>query len=227
VSNVYVETTTTNIDTTEIDAAVLRAQSLLTLTAVRGGYQRLYRMTDTDFCKRKQLYLYIYFLQLWDSADDADNYTSTPEMLMVLSAMEKLFHDIGHCDGELEYTVAVNVVTNDEPVENTGRFRAYWGWKTTDDILTESEIEASIYTSAFTNNGIVTADYRTNNSPRYLWVAIPLTQPARTDWYVSDLNNGQFGTGELFDTGVTVGNYRFYITSYPTQQNELPIQFRI
>lgn len=106
---------------------------------------------------------------------------------------------------------------------------SYWGWKNDDSILTVNDIEASIYNAGFAPTSNIITDYKVNNQPKYLWVAIPKDYPIATSWYGS-LNNEESiisGDQNFFRLPVLVSNkYNFYITNYPSQQEDTTIEFK-
>lgn len=104
---------------------------------------------------------------------------------------------------------------------------AYYGWKDTNAVLTAAQIQAGTSVSV-SNDADITADYRANTAPKYLWMAEPVSLTAKTKWYGNDFNNGNIGTeDDLFGPTVIVeGAWRFYITMYQTQNTETTIQFR-
>lgn len=109
------------------------------------------------------------------------------------------------------------------PVNNP---TAYYGWKATKASLTSAEIQAGTAVAHATGADI-TADYRANTQPQFLWFAEKASEPVKTKWHGSDDNNGNIGTDQdLFGSLVIVGEWRFYITEYMTQNNETTIQFR-
>lgn len=126
--------------------------------------------------------------------------------------------------GGINTTTSTSTTTTAVPTT----FVAYWGWKGDNTVLTPTQIIASPYSSTFANGAKVIANYMTNSEPQYLWMAEPLSQPAKTKWYGDVLNNGNIGTDQdLFDVPVASGGYRFYITVYQTQNTSTPIEFRV
>jgi hypothetical protein len=112
-------------------------------------------------------------------------------------------------------------------------FNAFWGWKDDNNPLTVAQIEtigANSRTASFANGAHVLADFTANGSPKFLWVAIPVSQSVKTKWYGSPSNYGNIGAypnlfgGPVLVAGVT--NYNFYITNYETQQQDTPLEFR-
>lgn len=109
---------------------------------------------------------------------------------------------------------------------DTNTFTAYWGWLDNSSILTEEQIEAAEHSGAFGVNTNVFADYTENNISRFLWLAIPTTEPVRVEWYANMLSYGGFGANELFANPVIVGGYSYYITNYKTKQTQSIISFK-
>lgn len=103
---------------------------------------------------------------------------------------------------------------------------AYYGWKAGSGALTLSQIQAGTAVG-ITAGADITADYRANTQPMYLWMAEPSSEPLKTKWYGSVDNNGNIGTDQdLFGPPAVADGFRFYITEYPTQNAETTIQFR-
>jgi len=74
----------------------------------------------------------------------------------------------------------------------------------------------------------VEADYTSNTTPSYLLMAEPITEPVKTKWKVTELNQGNIGTDsstqELFYY-VVQGSYRIYLTTYKTIVVDAPVVF--
>lgn len=117
-------------------------------------------------------------------------------------------------------------VTLTQPAAPVPTLNAYYGYKATKATLTGTQIQAGTAV-AITSGADITADYRANTQPQYLWMAEPSSEPAKTKWYGSDDNNGNIGTDQdLFGPPVVVDGFRFYVTEYQTQNTETTIQFR-
>ncbi|GAB2553396.1 SprB repeat-containing protein [Rufibacter soli] len=117
-------------------------------------------------------------------------------------------------------------VTIGQPSQPTPTLNAYYGWKATKTTLTAAEIQAGTGVAHATGADI-TADYKANTQPQFLWFAEKASEPVKTKWYGSDDNNGNIGTDQdLFGAPIIVGEWRFYITEYQTQNTETTIQFR-
>lgn len=104
----------------------------------------------------------------------------------------------------------------------------YWGWKDDNTVLTVNQIEASPNFKSVQPGQPIVVDYRSNTDPKFLWVAIGVSHPIMTEWYGQPFNQGEIGTDQDFvDAPTLVGNkYNFYITNYPSQQNETEIEYR-
>jgi hypothetical protein len=106
----------------------------------------------------------------------------------------------------------------------------FWGWQDTNTVLTDSEIASSPNFATVIPGSDLTADFSGGDAtPQYLWMAEPATEPEKTLWQdtLVPLNNNSIGSPtDLFDSPIVVGFFRFYITVYPTQQDD-PIQFKI
>lgn len=110
----------------------------------------------------------------------------------------------------------------------TPRFTAYWGWKSNNAILDDAAIMASVNKDGFPLGSFVTADYRSNNQPMFLWVAIPVTEEAPTSFYSNALSNGPLGDDSTFAEPVITQSMGFYfiISNFKTQATQNKIQFR-
>lgn len=129
------------------------------------------------------------------------------------------------------------VVTNpvNSVVSNAGTLTlgevALWGWMDTlpvdeNDVL---NLQAS---GPFTPGGTITADFRANEEPKYLIMAEPATEPQKTTWYATPLNNGIIPNSGgpvdgLFYVLDTYGSWRVYVSAYPTYNTENVIEFRV
>jgi len=104
---------------------------------------------------------------------------------------------------------------------------AYYGWRDNFAFVLPEQIEAGTPIT-FTLGGTIEADYRANSQFKYLWMAEPVSEPIKTKWYGSPTNNGNIGgSGDLFYTFQTIGNYRVYVTAYKTKQTQTKIQFLV
>lgn len=106
----------------------------------------------------------------------------------------------------------------------------FWGWKDDNTVLSQVDIEASTNHARFPFGATIIADFTTNSSPKYLWIAVAKTEPIATDWYGAINNDGKVGDNvddsNLFRSPVISGDYNFYITNWQTQQEETTIQLR-
>lgn len=88
---------------------------------------------------------------------------------------------------------------------------------------------------SYTSGSNIIGDYRSYTEPKYLCMAELSTEPLKTKWdgdEAGSLNQGNIGgnTGEtdnLFANPAIIGSWRVYITEYPTQNNQFPIEFKI
>lgn len=135
-----------------------------------------------------------------------------------------------NCGGDpfIFTTTATSAVTSTTTSTTTiAPLTAYWGFKDDNSVLSQSAIVASPLNGTFTDGATIIANYTSNAVPKYLWMAELSTQPIKTNWYGSVLNNGSIGgPSDLFGTPVISGSYRFYITQYQTQNTDTPIEFR-
>jgi hypothetical protein len=107
---------------------------------------------------------------------------------------------------------------------------AYWGWVADPASINSANAVTSLShgTGSFVTGATITADFRSNTSPLYLWMAEPAAQPLKTKWFGTDLNKGNIGTDQdLFGAPTTVEGFRVYFTNFPTQQNDTTLQFKV
>lgn len=121
----------------------------------------------------------------------------------------------------------------------------FWGWIDPNDpdfdqieALFQTDPENMQEGTSILSGQNFNADFRDNIVPAYLYVAEPITEPAKTRWYGSVLNNGFISqdptnpNGDTFvahtstDIVTLNPNYRFYISAFPTQQDQTVIEFR-
>jgi hypothetical protein len=104
----------------------------------------------------------------------------------------------------------------------------YWTAQVSNTLPTESELLAWPNNADYTSGGTLTADYVPyNTAPKYLLFAEPFTEPAKTVYYFSSDDNGFIGSSGPWADGVHIGAFRVYITNYPTQTADLPLQFKV
>ncbi len=104
----------------------------------------------------------------------------------------------------------------------------YYGTTTSNNVLTQTQIEAAAFIAENPGAVIYVLPFPgATANPSYHWFAEKLTEPIKTNGAdVSDPNN-TFGIGSPTDTfgpPVTVGPYRFYITTYATALNPTNIK---
>ena len=108
---------------------------------------------------------------------------------------------------------------------------AFFGWLVDPSILSSAEaIQAASMGNAFyTRGGTIKCDYTPNGVPQILWMAELATEPVKTRYVVKDGLEGNIGNPDtdLFGAPVVIGIYRLYTTSYPTQQSEDLIAFKV
>lgn len=104
---------------------------------------------------------------------------------------------------------------------------ARWSYQNTNTVPSEIAITEFSNTAKFNTGGTLIADYSSFPTSKYLMFAEPATEPEKTKYYISSLDNGTIGdTGSPWATPIIIGQYRFYITKYPTY-TDTPIQFKI
>lgn len=89
---------------------------------------------------------------------------------------------------------------------------------------TVEEIEAGSLGTGI--HGQKTTVLYSNPSDDFLWYAEPSSEPLKTRWYNTGLNQAPIGTDELFDFPTTIGSWRLYVTSYATSFTG-PVEFRL
>lgn len=124
-------------------------------------------------------------------------------------------------------TNPVGSVTSDVATLTLGEV-ALWGWRDTVP-TTVGHITALQGSGAFTAGGTIIADFRANNVPKYLVMAEPSTEPAKTKWWADATNYGNIGDADLdlFDDPVIIGSWRVYVTVYKTYNTQSPFEFRV
>lgn len=90
----------------------------------------------------------------------------------------------------------------------------YSGYKETVDPLDSDGIEGG-NKQAYVMGSDIVINFA-NTDPQYQWAAWPAAEEGITGWYVDEFNNGTFGTGELFATPITVGDYTYTQTNFKT-----------
>lgn len=95
-------------------------------------------------------------------------------------------------------------------------FTARWGWKVAAGPLTQAEIETAPLNASFTSGANVVADFTSNPDFRYLWMAEPVGQPAKTKSSTALGDEAIGGTGTFATPTVVSGVWRFYITQAQT-----------
>lgn len=121
----------------------------------------------------------------------------------------------GTDDGIIDMTVAPQITV-------------HWTAQDSNTLPTGSQILAWPNNADYTSGGTLTADYTEyNTSPKYLLFAEPLTEPEKTVYYFSEDDKGFIGVDGPWAEGVEIGSFRVYITNYPTQTGDLPLQFKI
>lgn len=96
--------------------------------------------------------------------------------------------------------------------------QAYYGYTSDGSIPSESDILSSASVPISGNSFVV--PFTDNGSPRFMWVAYPLSFPVMNRWdgMNSPLNNGHIGdVTDLFGPYSTVGTMRVTATQYGTQ----------
>lgn len=130
-------------------------------------------------------------------------------------------------DGDIEYNAATSVEQKLFVVESHSVFTAKYGWRDTNEIPTEMEIDTFLETDEINTEDDYTIDFPTISGQKYFIIAEPITEPVKTEWYANPLRFGDIGsfpeTINVLNT--TVGPYRVYITNYKTSFND-PIQLK-
>lgn len=117
-------------------------------------------------------------------------------------------------------------ITGTDPGGGGGNPPTHFGFKygTTTFPTTSEEIEAGI--SGTGTHGEKVSVIYPNSTDDSLWYAEPATEPVKTRWYNTALNQAPIGTDELFDFPTIIGSWRLYISSYPTTFIG-PVEFRL
>ena len=110
---------------------------------------------------------------------------------------------------------------------------ALWGWADDNNVSTALITNAQ-GTGSFTDQGPITADYRSNLTPKWLYMLEPNTQPLKTVWFGSTINQGPISVvndsgvfryrGTVAQGGIT---YNVYMTTALRQESTTTIQFRV
>lgn len=105
---------------------------------------------------------------------------------------------------------------------------ARWGFSNAQPANT-TDVNNLQHSGAFPSGGTITADYTDNNVPKYLSMAEPSTEPAKTKWFGAVDNQGDIGDpdNDLFIVVGIIGPWRVYTTVFQTQQTLTTIQFRV
>jgi hypothetical protein len=88
-----------------------------------------------------------------------------------------------------------------------------------------------IETNGSNNSGsagadIIAPDGAFNTSgPEFCYMAEPISEPAKTTWYNTAINNGNIGVGETFEVGES-DPWRVYYTTAATEFTG-PVEFRL
>jgi len=117
---------------------------------------------------------------------------------------------------------------NSNAVQLTVGIVARWGFADTQpaDINDVNNLQHS---GSFASGTTIVADYTDNNAPKYLSMAEPSTEPAKTYWFGAVDNQGPIGnpdTDAFIVVGI-IGPWRVYTTVNPTQQTLTTIQFKV
>jgi hypothetical protein len=95
---------------------------------------------------------------------------------------------------------------------------ARWGWMDTTSMLVEAQIVVLQGSAEFLSGANITADFRAGNAaPMYLYMAERDTEPIKTVWYGSGLNQGLIGPGQAFQIIGVVNGWRVYRSNFKTQ----------
>ncbi|MCF0071276.1 hypothetical protein LZD49_12415 [Dyadobacter sp. CY261] len=95
---------------------------------------------------------------------------------------------------------------------------ARWGWMSTSDLLVEAQIVVLQGSAEFASGSTITADFRAGNAaPMFLYMAERDTEPIKTVWYGSGLNQGLIGPGQAFQVIGVVNGWRVYRSNFKTQ----------
>lgn len=90
--------------------------------------------------------------------------------------------------------------------------KAYWGWINNDgSMLVEAQIVVLSGNGTSPTGQTITADFRGGNStPSYLYMAERATEPIKTKWYGSGLDQGNIGPGLTFSVIGVIAGWRVY-----------------
>ncbi len=111
----------------------------------------------------------------------------------------------------------VEIIISTVPFSGVNK-KSYWGWMSTGDMLTEAQIIVLQQNGTFPTGGTITADFRAGNAaPMYLYFAERSTEPAKTKWYGSGLDNGNIAPGAMFYAMGIVAGWRLYRSTTKTQ----------
>lgn len=91
-ANILIIKTTTTISITEITQVLDKGKRLLSDIAIASGYTSLYHMEDKGQCIRRQLYMYLYAIESWNTTINAQNYYDQKHLISLLSKVEQLFY---------------------------------------------------------------------------------------------------------------------------------------
>lgn len=95
---------------------------------------------------------------------------------------------------------------------------AYWGWMATSAMLTEAQVVVLQASGSFDLDANITANFSAANaSPQFLYMAERESEPVKTKWYASEMDQGSIGAGETFNIIGVVNGWRIYRSSYATQ----------
>lgn len=111
----------------------------------------------------------------------------------------------------------VEIIISSVPISGQNR-KAWWGWMSTGDMLTEAQIIVLQGSADFATGSTITADFRAGNAaPMYLYMAERSTEPAKTKWYGSGIDNGNIAPGATFYALGVVAGWRLYRSTNKTQ----------
>jgi hypothetical protein len=123
--------------------------------------------------------------------------------------------------------VTVTTRDNDDTVEITistvpfytgNTKKAYWGWMSTGDMLVEAQIVVLQQSAEFAPGTAITADFRPGNAaPMHLYMAERDTEPVKTKWYASGLDQGDVSPAGTFMVQGVVNGWRVYRSVQKTQ----------
>lgn len=100
----------------------------------------------------------------------------------------------------------------------TSAKKAYWGWMSTSAMLVEAQIVVLQGSGDFAAGATILADFRPGNTqPMFLYMVERETEPIKTKWYGSGINQGLINPGEAFQVIGTVNGWRVYRSNFATQ----------